>query len=279
MSVNQPERVRAAAAGQTAAMDTAAVTPRPAGRTLRRTTAGVPLRIVLAAALGLVLAGCDSGGSDFPPAHRDGGDLHAGDLHAGDVDTVVLDGVSGRIHVSADGDAHTVSGTFRGADGRDQGVRTKIGSESGQRTLTVVCGDDPGLPEPCAGDLTLRLPTSTGLWLRQTSGETDLSGIGGPLDVTTASDRLTAVALRSPNAHVRVTSGSADIGFSGAPGALSVQATSASMTLRLPAHGTGYAVTSDATSANVSVQVPRDDTAAHRVSLQVLSGSLALLPA
>ncbi|WP_327289258.1 hypothetical protein [Streptomyces sp. NBC_01198] len=243
---------------------------------------------VCVVALGLTLGACDSGG--FPVAHRDsvspdsglhGGGLHdgdfrVGDLVMGDADTVVLDGVSGRISVSADTATHTASGVFRGSDGKGLRVRTR---DAGHGAVAVECADDAGLAVPCAGDLSLRLPARTGLRLRQTSGETDLSGIGGPLEVTAASDRLTAVALHSASASLHVTSGSADVGFSGAPGALSVQATSASMTVRLPGGSTGYAVTSAVTSADVSVQVPRDDAAAHRVSLQVVSSSLALLPA
>lgn len=256
--------------GQAAAMKTVA---------FRRTFASGAAPIALAVAATLGLAGCSGGEADGLPApHRDVAHRD-GLISVGDVGTVVLDGVSGRVHVTADGDARSVTGSFRGADGKALRVDTKSDSAGGRHTLTVVCADDAGLPEPCAGDLTLRLPADTGLRLRQTSGETDLAGIGGPLDVATASDRLTAVGLRSADAHVSMTSGSADVGFSGAPGVLAVQATSASMTLRLPADGAGYAVTSDATSASVSVQVPRDDTAAHHVSLQVLSSSLALLPA
>ncbi|WP_329175659.1 DUF4097 family beta strand repeat-containing protein [Streptomyces sp. NBC_01477] len=257
-------------------------TARPAGRPSRRAVViGVPL-LALAVVIGIVIAHDDHAGHGrpgFPPAPDRAYGATAGQVHADDVDTVVLDGVSGRIRVSADDDTHAVSGTFLGADGTGIRVRTKTATDAGRTTMTVLCADNAGADEPCAGDLTLRLPAHTGLRLRQTSGETDLTGIGGPLDVTTASDRLTAVGLHPANAHVRVTSGSADIGFSGAPGALAVQTTSASMTLRLPTDGAGYAVTTAATSANVDVQVPRDDSAAHHVSLQVLSGSLAVLPA
>jgi hypothetical protein len=259
-------------------MDPVRAAARPAAaRPLRPAVAAGALLTVLAVALVLALTSGGTGGFDRPgllPAHGAGGGIHAGDP-----DLVVLDGVSGRVRVSADSGAHGVSGTFVDADGHGLRVRTQSGSTAGRDTLTVRCADAAGAAAPCAGDLALTLPAHTGLRLRQTSGETDLTGIGGPLDVTTASDRLTAVALHCAGARFRVTSGSADVGFSGAPGALSVQATSASMTLRLPADGAGYAVSSAATSANVSVQVPQDGAAAHHVSLQVASGSLALLPA
>lgn len=217
---------------------------------------------------------------------------------AGDADTVVLDGVSGRIQVTADGDAHGVTGTYHRADGQEAHVRTHTTGDS-PGTLALTCEDGDGDAEPCAGDIVLTVPAHTGLRLRQTSGETTLDGIGGELNVVTASDRLTATGLRPSRADVEITSGSADLGFSAAPADLAVHASSASTSLRLPTPPDAgeYAVSTAATSANVQVQVPHTDASgadatpgsggtpgtgnapAHRISLQVVSGSLAVLPA
>ncbi|MEU6851068.1 hypothetical protein ABZ901_14195 [Actinacidiphila alni] len=200
-------------------------------------------------------------------------------------DQVVLDGVSGRVRVSADPDADRISVTYRRTDGGVAHTRGAVTDTDGLRTLTVLCGtDDRGdgagrTTGACDGDLTLVVPERTGLRLRQTSGETDLEGLGGRLSVDAASDRLTAHALHPSRATFVLTSGSADIAFATPPASLAVRMTSASTALRLPAGaGDTYAVSTSATSADVRVTVPTASDAPHRVSLDVLSGSLAVLP-
>jgi hypothetical protein len=242
--------------------------------------------VALAVVLGLVLTGHGTrhdaaGPPGAAPLGRDGA-VSAGDrlaFRAGSPGTVVLDGVSGRIDVRADAGADQVTGTFRPADG-SPGVHGRLvaaGDDAPGGALTVRCAGDAGGTVPCAGDLTLTLPEHTGLRLRQTSGETVLTGLGGELSVTTASDRLTATGLRPARADFAVTSGSADVTFAGAPDTLTVQETSASATVRLPAHDS-YAVSTSSASADVQVRLPQNAGAPHLVSLQVDSGSLQVLP-
>ncbi|MFJ4410950.1 hypothetical protein [Streptomyces sp. NPDC088910] len=219
-------------------------------------------------------------------------------LHADAADLLVLEGVSGRVRITADASAHTVSGTYHRPDGGTARVRGVVDDAAGLRTLTLVCGTDTGddggdddggdvggdvggdTAGSCDGDLTLTVPEKTGLRLRQTSGETLLEGLGGRLTVNVASDRLTAHALHASHADFAVTSSSADLGFSAPPDTLAVVTTSASTAVRLPVpSGDAYAVTTAATSADVQVKVPNRDGAAHRVALTVHSGSLAVLPA
>ncbi|MEE4540565.1 hypothetical protein V2S66_01105 [Streptomyces sp. V4-01] len=250
--------------------------------------------VALAVVLGLVLTGHgthhDDGGAPYAAPFGRGGAAGTGDrlaFHTGDPGTVVLDGVSGRISVTADAGAHEVTGTFRPADGaaglHGRLVAASDDSASGDTgsggALTVRCADGAGAVVPCAGDLSLTLPADTGLRLRQTSGETVLTGLGGELSVSTASDRLTASGLRPARADFAVVSGSADVTFAGAPASLTVQETSAAATVRLPA-GDAYAVSTSSASADVQVRVPQDTgaAAAHRIALQVDSGSLQVLP-
>ncbi|MFF7154336.1 hypothetical protein [Streptomyces sp. NPDC008139] len=211
-------------------------------------------------------------------------------LHADTADLLVLEGVSGRVRITADASAHTVSGTYHRPDGGTARVRGVVDDAAGLRTLTLVCGTDTGddgggyvgggTAGSCDGDLTLTVPEKTGLRLRQTSGETLLEGLGGRLTVNVASDRLTTHALHPSHADFAVTSSSADLGFSAPPDTLAVVTTSASTAVRLPVpSGDAYAVTTAATSADVQVKVPNRDGAAHRVALTVHSGSLAVLPA
>jgi hypothetical protein len=256
-------------------MDTTRVPPRPADPPrLPPPTPGAPGRrrrtllvagvsaVVLGVVLALVLA--DDSGDAFP------------DLHAGGVGTVVLDGVSGTVRVTADPGARAVTGSFHRPGGRSAALR---GSTSDDGVLTLNCPDGDGRPRPCAGDLALVLPPHTGLTLRQTSGEAVIDGLGGDLALDASSIRLTARALHPAHASVSVVSGSADVAFATAPSALDVHAASASVALRLPPADGGYAVTTAGASADVRVGVPRNPASAHRVSLAVTSGSLSVEPA
>lgn len=274
--------------GQTAAMDTAELPGRPGRRPVRPAVLVCVLLIALAVLATVILTGhgrAHHGGGAAAEPGRAGlgpGSADPAAFRAGDADLLVLDGVSGRIRVTADSAADTVSGTFHRDGGPAAEVRGSVDQAAGVRTITLRCtSDDPGdAGGPCAGDLTVTVPAHTGLRLRQTSGETVLTGLSGALDVNVASDRLTATALRPSHADIAVTSGSADLGFAAAPDSLSLQETSASTALRLPAAaGDAYAVSSTATSADVRIQVPRQAGAEHRVSLDVRSGSLAVLPA
>ncbi|MFI0899306.1 hypothetical protein [Streptomyces sp. NPDC020983] len=255
-------------------MDTARVPPRPADppRIPPRRGRRVALVAVAAAAvLGVVLAVTLNGdGDDGPSGHA----LRAfPGFRAAHADTVVLDGVSGTVRVTADPGAHAVTGDFHRPDGHPAALR---GSTSGDDVLTLTCPDGHGHPQPCAGDLTLVLPAHTGLRLRQTSGEATLDGLGGDLALDAASIRLTTRRLHPAHADVTVVSGSADLGFTAAPADLGVHATSASVAVRLPRTEGGYAVTTDETSADVRIAVPRNPAAGHRVSLAVTSGSLSV---
>lgn len=267
-------------------MDTADRTGRPPQRRARPLTLIAVLLLALAVIAVVVLTGHGrhdhgdrSGGSGVPGApgaSRAAGE--AASFHAGDADTVVLDGVSGRVRVTADGRTDHVSGSYARGDGARAHISVRTDPAAGPRTLTVVCGDPDGrTAAPCAGDLALIVPAHTGLRLRQSSGETVLTGLGGDVAATVASDRFTAQGLHPGRADLTVTSGSADLGFTAPPRSVALNATSASVALRLPG-ADAYAVTSAATSADVRVQVPRDPAATHKVALRVLSGSLAVLP-
>ncbi|MGW5349217.1 hypothetical protein ACWERV_01695 [Streptomyces sp. NPDC004031] len=259
-------------------MDTAPVPPRPADPPRippRRRPAKRTLLLAGAAAvvLGVVLALTLGGGDGGDGGSADGPGRPLPGLRADDVRTVVLDGVSGTVRITADPGARAVTGSFHRPDGHPAALR---GSTSHDRVLTLNCPDDDGRPQPCAGDLALVLPAHTGLRIRQTSGEAELDGLGGDLDLDASSIRLTTRDLRPAHAAVTVVSGSADLGFSAAPAGLDVHATSASVAVRLPRTEDGYAVTTAAASADVRVGVPRDPAAAHRVALTVTSGSLSV---
>ncbi|WP_225845903.1 hypothetical protein [Streptomyces sp. HPF1205] len=253
-----------------------------AGRRRPPRTALIAGALAAAVVVALLLAHAVDGGDGDPDAPHHGAAtarLTGADGFPGDAaGLVVLDGVSGRVQVTADRDAHEVTGSFHRQDGAFASLRGTLAHDpsSGTDALTVHCADASGTEEPCAGDLYLTVPPRTGLRLRQTSGETTLSGLGGDVSVDASSVRLSTFGLHPAHAAVTVFSGSADLGFTGAPTSLDLHATSASVALRLPRTADGYAVTTAAASADVQVGVERDPAAAHHVALTVTSASLSV---
>jgi hypothetical protein len=236
--------------------------------TVRRVLLGL-LAVAVVAVLAVVLTGRGDGGPPesytFPVAGKG---------------AVVLDGVSGRVHVTADPGARDVTARFQRADGRPALVNAVAieNATTGADMITLTC-EEHGSQVPCTGDLTLVLPEHTALRLGQTSGETVLTGLGGDLDVTASSVRLTADGLRSAHARFAVTSGSADLSLAAAPRDFTLTETSASVRVDLPRSPDGYAVTTAATSASTQVDVPDDPASTHHLSLTVTSGSLSLAAA
>jgi hypothetical protein len=236
--------------------------------TVRRVLLGL-LAVAVVAVLAVVLTGRGDGGPPesytFPVAGKG---------------AVVLDGVSGRVHVTADPGARDVTARFQRADGRPALVNAVAieNATTGADMITLTC-EEHGSQVPCTGDLALVLPEHTALRLGQTSGETVLTGLGGDLDVTASSVRLTADGLRSAHARFAVTSGSADLSLAAAPRDFTLTETSASVRVDLPRSPDGYAVTTAATSASTQVDVPDDPASTHHLSLTVTSGSLSLAAA
>jgi hypothetical protein len=236
--------------------------------TVRRVLLGL-LAVAVVAVLVVVLTGRGDGGPPesytFPVAGKG---------------AVVLDGVSGRVHVTADPGARDVTARFQRADGRPALVNAVAieNATTGADMITLTC-EEHGSQVPCTGDLALVLPEHTALRLGQTSGETVLTGLGGDLDVTASSVRLTADGLRSAHARFAVTSGSADLSLAAAPRDFTLTETSASVRVDLPRSPDGYAVTTAAASASTQVDVPDDPASTHRISLTVTSGSLSLAAA
>lgn len=231
--------------------------------------------LVVAAGLVAVILTADG---DPPGSGPLGPARTASGFRAADPGTVVVDGVSGTVRVTADPGAREVTGSFHRADGSPATLHavTTEGAAPAGHALSLRCADGRGDPRPCAGDLVLTLPEHTGLRLRQTSGTALIEGIGGDVSLDASSIRLTTRDLRSPHAKVTVVSGSADIGFAAAPADLDLHASSASVDVTLPRTGDGYAVTTTSASADVQVTVPRDLSADHRVALTVASGSLSV---
>ncbi|QKW23619.1 hypothetical protein HUT16_35025 [Kitasatospora sp. NA04385] len=191
---------------------------------------------------------------------------------------LLLDGVSGRVEITGSDDAATTAEYL--PQGSEQPGRVDFGPAGSDGAVPVRCAAADGGPfDRCGGLLRLTVPEGTALTVRQDSGEIALSGLRGDLALSLASIRCTAVGLRPEHATVAIRSGSADLGFTAPPGDLTVESTSASVAVRLPDGGDGYAFDSDAASSDVRIALPSQPDADHRVRLRTTSASVAVLPA
>ncbi|MFJ4681184.1 hypothetical protein [Kitasatospora sp. NPDC088783] len=209
------------------------------------------------------------------PVVGDGAQALPGSPHA-----LLLDGVSGRVEIVGSRDSAATAAYL--PEGSEALGRVGFGPAGSDGAVPVRCAAADGGPlARCGGVLRLTVPEDTALTVRQESGEIALSGLRGDLALSLASIRCTAVGLRPEHATVSVRSGSADLGFAAPPGDLTLESTSASVALRLPADhpDDGYAFESDAASADVRIALPEQPGADHRVRLRTTSASVAVLPA
>ncbi|RKE22974.1 hypothetical protein [Streptomyces sp. TLI_171] len=189
--------------------------------------------------------------------------------------TLLVDNVSGRVEITGSPTSRVTAEYLPTAGATFDAVT--LDAVTAEGTTRVTCAPAAADPAPrCDGLLRLGVPAGADLVVRQESGEIALSGLRGDLTLSLASVRCTAVDLRPARASVSVRSGSADLGFAGAPDDLSVDSTSASLTLRLPSDA--YAFTSEQTSADVRIGLPSSPDSAHRVRLHTVSASVAVLP-
>ncbi|HEV2638560.1 MAG TPA: DUF4097 family beta strand repeat-containing protein [Actinocrinis sp.] len=189
----------------------------------------------------------------------------AGSYSAVGITTVELDGFSGNITVTA---AQTAQITDTVQNGKPLSQL-----DSATHTLRLFCAAGAGCP---SGNYVVTIPEHVGLVLHQASGQTQLVGLSGPVDITASSANTMATGLTTPDFTAVITSGRLDASFSAAPAKISVSVVSAQATLHLPAAAT-YAVAQQVASGNVQVQVPQDPNSTHVIDAAVTSGQVTLV--
>ena len=183
---------------------------------------------------------------------------------AAGVSTVELDGFSGNITVTATATTQ-ISDTAQSSTPLYQ-------LDKATHTLRLFCANGSC---PSANYI-ITMPPHVGLILHQVSGQAQLIGISGPVDITASSANTMATGLQTPDFTAVITSGRLDASFATVPGKVSVSVVSAQADLHLP--GTAhYAVAQQVDSGNVQVAVPQDPNSPDTVDATVTSGQINLL--
>jgi hypothetical protein len=107
----------------------------------------------------------------------------------------------------------------------------------------------------------------------------NVSGVSGPLQVSTGSGSVTATAIRSPAVQVTANQGSADISFAAAPRSVTVRFSTGNATVRVPTAGHRYHVQVSSGTGSASSKVPDDPQAGGVVQVSSGNGDATVLPA
>jgi hypothetical protein len=193
-------------------------------------------------------------------------------VSAGPVRTVYLHNAPGQLTiVGAAGGGVRLTGQLRWT-GRPPQRQTSVSRATQVLQLSYRCAAG----SPCTGNYRLEVPADTAVILSQPSGRVILDGLAGPLRITAASVNVTATGLRSPALAATITSGQLTASFATAPQRVSVALSSAQASLYLPGN-VRYAVSTQVTSGNVQVGVPRSASSGHTVAVRIDNGQLQLL--
>jgi hypothetical protein len=204
--------------------------------------------------------------SASPAAPSPGGPLSGPvltNLSAAGVDTVDIDGISGQVTITAAPD------NVIGDVGSNGSLLYKL--DSSTHTLRLYCssGSCP------ADDYIVTIPEHVGLTLRQVSGQTTLTDLSGPVDITAASTSMSAAGLDTNSFTASITSGQLNATFNSVPRQVAITVVSAQATVHLPGDAQ-YAVTQHVTSGNVGVEIPQNPNARDTVDATVVSGQITL---
>jgi len=141
-------------------------------------------------------------------------------------------------------------------------------------SLSYRCGQ----ASPCTANWRLVVPQHAAVTLQVPSGYVNVADIAGPLQITASSVDVSATGLASPRLEAAITSGHLSAVFRSAPQQVSIRLTSAQSTVKLPAN-VAYAVSDQVTSGYMQVGVPESASSSRAVTVTVVSGEMALLPA
>jgi hypothetical protein len=188
--------------------------------------------------------------------------------------TVIFQGVPGQLTVTtaSDGRVH-LTGRLTWAGSAPTDV-TRFDRSASVLELSYRCSAG----SPCTESYQLTVPANTAVTLNQPSGQIVLTGLAGPLRITTGHAAITATGLRSPDLTASVRSGSLDVSFDIPPRNVGITLRSAQATLRLPGSAT-YLVRQRITSGSADITIPQARNAARIVTLDISSGEAKLLTA
>lgn len=194
-------------------------------------------------------------------------------VKASEVTAVDLEAVPGHLSVvsTASGSA-ALTGVLDWTGQHAPSGTTRL---SGHRlSLSYKCAQ----ASPCTADWRLVVPRRAAVALHVSAGYVLISGLAGPLQITASSADISATGLACSRLDATITSGHLGAVFRAPPEQVAITLTSAQSTVKLPAD-VAYAVSDHVTAGYMKVGIPESGSSRRTVTVAVLSGELALLPA
>jgi len=244
--------------------------PGPAGRPLRARygRTAIIVAAVVAVAVVIVAIAVAAGG-----AQATGGPSDTVSETAGSIRTVDFQGVPGQLIVTTTpGDQVRLTGRLAWRNHHRAGTASARASD-GVLYLVSRCATG----SPCTENYRLAVPAHTAVTLTQPSGHVVVSGLDAALRITAESTSISATGLRSPSLTATLRSAHLGASFAGAPQQVSVTLTSAQATIRLPANGPQYQISSQVRWGYIKVGVPQSASSPRHIDAHLTSSELELL--
>jgi len=185
------------------------------------------------------------------------------------IGTVVLDARTAKVTVTAGDGPIAITETRRFSGPEPETDR--VVDEQTLRLTETGCGE--GVHGQCDVEYRIRLPKQTATQLITRAGDVSVSGVDGPLTVTTDAGRVRADGLTSDTVDVATKAGLVSLAFGEAPSLVQTQTDVGAIDVRVPG-GQPYAVDISADLGASSVTVDRDAGAAHRISARTRAGAV-----
>ncbi len=112
--------------------------------------------------------------------------------------------------------------------------------------------------------------------IRVSSGDVELSEVGGPLVVESSSGSITGAGLDSAAVAATASSGEVTLDFATAPDEVDVDVSSGDVELTLPTGGGPYRLDVATSSGDQEIEVPTDAASARTVAVEASSGDVAV---
>ncbi|MFG2115058.1 DUF4097 domain-containing protein [Streptomyces sp. NPDC048718] len=227
---------------------------------------------------GLAIGGLSGCGLVKSKTYEDSGSLPA------KITSVRLENGSGHVtvHGIADGEPPSLRRTVSYQHGKPEGPTHRV--ENGVLILDD-CGSfdcsvayDVEVPAgiPVSGKVsngTVSLTKVGAVRVKTGAGRIELTGVNGPVDVTTANGRITGSDVKGGRVQARTSNGSIDLTLA-APLDVEARTTNGSIALKVP--GTGYRIAARTSNGDKRIGLPDDPAGLHRLTLKSSHGSISV---
>lgn len=185
-----------------------------------------------------------------------------------------LTGTSGDVRVTSGAKPGTIEVTRHMTWGMGAGQPRADEQVSGQ-TLSIDSRCNGGIMSMCSIDYEVMVPDGAPVTIGLGSGDVQLDGTLGAINVQTGSGSIDASALKATNTVLRTGSGDLDLSFATAPSQVDLRTGSGDVTMSVP-KGDDYAVDVATGSGDRTVGIDTSQSSPRTIHVQTGSGDVDL---